>query len=238
MRYWTLLLLLGLWACENETEEYTIDWGRDYYPINVGDELVYEYDSIIFNRQLSTIDTTSGQLKEVIAERLDDVGGRMNYRIDRYIRKNPQDPWNKVRVWRLEVESNKLIRTEENIPFTRLIFPTDEGLEWDGNEGFDSNRDIKVGGENLQVYFNWNYEIASKGTTAVINGKSYDDALVVSEVDNESIGRRYSQATYVRGIGLAQREMMVLDCTNCNENLPWPERGDKGFIYSQRLLSQ
>ena len=234
-----LLLIAVLSACgSNEVEERPIDQGKDYYPIEVGSSWTYVYDSIVYNRQFRTIDTLTGYIQETISNQLSDIGGHPNYRIERLIKKSEGEPWTPNTVWSVNVEDSRLIRTEENLPFIKLLFPTTIDVEWDGNAFIDQFLDVDINGDPIQMFINWDYVYKERLDSKEVEGKTYTDVLLVEEVDtDDSFSRRLSKSYYARGIGLIEKEMIILDCSNCSNELSWDVKGDKGFRHSLRLMN-
>lgn len=233
-----LLVLCSILACtSNETEDRPIDKGKDYYPVELNRSWTYAYDSIVYNRQFRSIDTISGFLREEISNRLNDIGGYPNYRMERLIKKNEADRWAPNTVWSIQVEDDRLIRAEENLPFIKLLFPTIIEVEWDGNAFIDEYLDVDIQGDPIQMYINWDYLIKERLESREVEGTLYNDVLVVEEVDtDDGFSRRLSKSYYARGVGLIEKEMIILDCSNCSSALSWEEKGDKGFRHSLRLI--
>ena len=60
------LLFLGLsasffFACESEVEEVDIDFGYDYFPLEVGRSWYYQVDSVIYDPSLGGTDVDSSR---------------------------------------------------------------------------------------------------------------------------------------------------------------------------------
>lgn len=228
----------SLLACSNETEEREIDQGKDYYPVEKSNEWVYAYDSIVYNRQFNTIDTFSGFIKEVIIDELDTEGEYPVYRLERFLRKSLSDSWKINTVWSVTVEENRLIRTEENLPFVKLLFPPKLDVEWDGNAFIDESLEVEIQGDPIQLYFNWDYSIDNKLDQMTVDGVVYQDVLTVVEVNtDDGFSRRLVQSHYARGVGLIAKNVEILECSNCDSSLPWSVKGDKGFTHELRLIS-
>jgi hypothetical protein len=232
-----LLLIIFLFsACESEKiEAVDFDFGYEYYPLELGNSWEYYYDSIIYDPSLGIIDTSSGYIKEELTEQL----AEDRYIICRFWKRDLMDNWIKKERWTVYFDDNRIVKTEENIPFIKLVFPVKEGRSWDGNALFEESLQINVAGESLRPYFNWNYEIVSTNDTYSFQEIQSENVAVIHQVNDTSfVDLRYSLEKYAPDIGLVERFTQILDCscTNINSSDPWEEKADKGFILNQKLI--
>ena len=227
-------LFFFLACAKTEKDSHQTEMGYDYFPVVVGQYRVYAVDSIIFNNS-GAPDTLSGQIKETIVEKLGE-GNSLKYRVLREFRASPNQAWQPNTVWWIVKEDNRIIQTEENLKFIKLVFPVKVNTDWDGNAFFDDRTIVKVGSENLEFFKEWDYQIKNIGAESV-NGIAYDDVVTVEEANFEtSIELRSSTAKYAKGIGLVERKQKILDtqCITCTGS--WEEKAEKGVILSQILI--
>lgn len=233
-----LLLLVSCAACNEETEQRDIDYGYDYYPLSVGNEWVYAYDSVIVQRQLNTTDTLRGFLRERLFEEADSTG---EYRIERDWRREDSMPWQLTDIWSIRLEENRLVKKEENLPFIKLVFPVRDGDRWDGLGLFEQSIAVAVGGDPIRIYALWDdFEYRKEPTAITINDVEYDDVITVVENETTDLGRlelRNSLVQYARGVGPISIVHEVLDCRDCDPTVPWSIKGDRGYTLHQRLIS-
>lgn len=226
-------------SCDKTIENLNIDYGYDYYPLEVGKYIIYDVDSITYDPTVSStsIDTTSYQTKEEIVETSTDNEGRIVYIIHYSTRQSSIDNWTLEDVYTTVQDDYWIERTEDNFRFVKMLFPTKVDSTWDGNRYFaDDNVIITVRGETLEMFKNWSSVTTSKGDSKTIGGLNFDDILTVQHADDENlIERRFVEEQYARGVGLVEKTVMILD-TQCNGNLsncigvPWEEKAEKGFI--------
>ena len=241
-----LLLLLG---CTKETaEEIVIDYGYDYFPLEVGDIRIYQVDSIIYDPiALGTkVDSSTAYFREVVADTLIDLTGNVIYRIERYYRQDLADDWIIDKVFVVGNNQDRLVWQEDNLRFVKLVFPVKENQQWNGHLFLDESLIVTVAGEGLEMFKGWSYTTEQLEAMTTIGNQSFDDVVTISHANNENlIEYRFAQEKYARGVGLIYRELHIQDTqcrTCCNmdfaacESLPWAEKAEKGFTVVQRLI--
>ncbi len=131
-----ILLLTGLLiiSCKKNKVEEAVDVGYGYYPVKVGNFIIYKVDSIVYNDFTGTIDTFNYQIKEVIESDFIDNQGRNTQRLERYRRANDTSQWNIQDVWYSNRTSSTAEKVEENVRYIKLIFPVKSRQEWNGNK--------------------------------------------------------------------------------------------------------
>ncbi|MCB0548425.1 MAG: hypothetical protein KDD19_12665 [Phaeodactylibacter sp.] len=244
-----------LFSCnESRTEEPVIeDFGYDYFPLEVGRTWEYEVDSVIYDPAIggTAVDSFRTFIRESIVDTLLDNTGQVLFRLERYYRRSDTMAWQVEKVLTLSRDEQRASRTEDNLRFTKLVFPVREGKFWDGNAFFDDSRLVFVAGESIQMFKNWQYRILASGVPAAIGGMEFDDVVTVQNADNRYLNNflelRLATEQYARGVGLISRELFIWDtsclvCCGGNtedgicQSLPWEERVEKGFTLRQRLI--
>ncbi len=235
------VLVVFFFGCSIDPEPLTDDWREyEYFPMEIGKEWIYQLDSIIFDPVIGGIakDTFSYLLKVVVRDTFTDLTGEKNYIIDRYLKKAAADPWVINSVWQAVILDNQAQRVENNLRFVKLVFPPKEGAAWDGNQYFNPSTKFSVAGESIEVFKNWSYFIQSNGIPDNVNDHPFDRVVTVVQSDDENaIEKRYSMEKYAFGIGLIDKEMIILDTQNITDMLSWEEKAEKGFILKQSIIS-
>ncbi len=251
MRILALVFALAtLAACKRSTGVYddpTAEQQR-YFPLSIGHSVDYQVDSVAYF-QVSGVgivrDSSTTFVRETVADTLRDNVGNLQYKIERYERKATSEPWAIADIWSAEVNASQAVRTEENLRFLRLVFPMDRRSEWNGNLWLDPYRTIVVAGQNIKPFINWNYEVDSIGINRIVGGFAFDDALVVTEVDESNIiEKRFSRSIYAKDVGLVYREQFIADSQYCNETpppadcatKPWGEKAERGYFVRQVVI--
>lgn len=240
MRLFTLLAIatLMLAGCTEEIEPPS-DLGFDYFPLELGQRMIYQVDSIIYDTTGTgiIIDTSITYLQEEIVAELTDNTGQPLYRIEISEKKELGDPWQIRSVYAAQRTDQAAYRTEENLRFIKMIFPLERNSPWDGNRFFDATVNVVVAGETIEMFKNWEYQIIEIGEPGQVGQFVFDQITTISQADDENlIELRYSQEKYAKGIGLVYKEMRILDTQNISETLPWEEKAQKGFILRQTLI--
>ncbi|SER41348.1 hypothetical protein [Neolewinella agarilytica] len=248
-----LFLLIPLFfaaSCEEEVEP-PVDFSADlaYFPLELNQPLYYAVDSLVVFNTVSGIvyDTASAEVRETLVEEFVAGDGTTVYRGERWQRSSPADPWVFLQTYTVSRSQTTAIREEDNLTFTKLVFPIDRGKSWDGNAAFDPTREFVVGGEFLNIYNGWQYRYdTTEAAVTLSTGVTLENTIVVeqAEVDN-LIDRRIAFERYAPGIGLVERFIDAratqcrtccsLDFMLCND-LSWDEKAEKGFLIRQTLL--
>lgn len=251
MRY--LFFALGLFAlcgCAEQTEELSLDFGYDYFPLEVGKFRIYQVDSVIFDPQLRSvnIDSTATQVRELVTSSFVDNTGNEAFRIERSIRKTPNDPWRITKVLVQSLDESRAFQVEDNLRRIKMVFPLNKGKVWNAHVFFDSTDIIiSVAGETIDLYKDWSWEVLEVGESIRLGDLELDEVATIQLSDSENlIELRKAVEQYATGIGLIYREMEILDtqCAICCGNdfatcseMPWSEKAEKGFIFRQRLIA-
>jgi len=122
-----------LLSCKKDKVEPPIDVGYDYYPNKVGNYIIYQVDSIVYDDFTGTVDTFAYQLKELIESDFIDNQERNTQRIERYNKANDTLPWILKDVWYANRTNTTAEKVEENVRYIKLIFPVKLRQEWNGN---------------------------------------------------------------------------------------------------------
>lgn len=128
-----LVALLGLLlscAPEPPVVQHT---SSDFSPIVTGNYWTYTVQEEHYS--LSGSPTTATYfLKEVIGDTLPSIyqSGK-TFRLIRYKRTLTTDSWKTDSIWTVQLLPDKLIRTENNVPYLKLVYPISAGLAWNQN---------------------------------------------------------------------------------------------------------
>lgn len=249
-----LFLLFIAGSCEDETLD-PIDLSADqaYYPLELNQPLFYDQDSIVLFNTVSGIvyDTSRTEVRETLVEVFTEADGTETYRGERWQRPDATQPWIFVQTYTVSRSNSAVFRTEDNLQFTKMIFPIRENRSWDGNNAFDERREIAVGGEFLDIYNGWDYQYTNTDLAYVSPaGDSYPSSLVIqlAAMDTMLIDRRVGYEIYAPGVGLVERFLDArhtqcriccrsgndIDFTRCLD-LDWDEKSEKGFILRQTI---
>ena len=237
-----LLIVACLFAAckdSSDTIELDLDYGYEYFPLEIGKYRSYQVDSFIFDStaQGIVIDTSRSYIRETYIDTLRDNSGRLTYLVERAHKRNLQDAWQVTDIWQEVKTERQAERIEENLRFIKMTFPLQEGNLWNGNLFIDERTIIPVAGESIEIFKNWSYEVDELNTSFAVNDMTFDDVAILFQADNENaIELRYSEEKYARNVGLISREMRILDTQFINPTLPWEEKAQKGFIMEMTMI--
>lgn len=219
-------------ACKKKTVPET--WvvpGLDYYPATIGNYVVYEVDSIVYDEFTSDTTHYKYRIKEKLEEEFTDPENKTAIKIARYIKKFDASksydsiPWSIKDIWQANVNKTNVEVVEENVRFTKLIFPVKEGSTWDGNA------------KNSIGQWDYTYSYIDKNET--INSVPLQKTLMVTQKNFRTlISFQYYVEKYAEGVGLAYREIIDIKHPVTSTITPVNNIPQKtGLIYKSQIIS-
>ena len=200
-------------ACKKSTEAFVTPAISDYYPLQIGKYITYKLDSTVFLNFGTVRAIKSYQVKHVVDALITDNLGRPAYRIIRYIRKQPTDPWLPDNTFMAVSTEFSMEFIENNLRFLKMKEPIKDGYSWKGNTYIDTyslNSTVKY-------LDDWDYSYDSLNLPAKVGALTIDSTLKVAQRD-EVIGtpsnpNSYSEINigeekYGKGIGLIYRKFL------------------------------
>lgn len=167
-----------------------------YYPVEVNSWIEYEVEEV-FHTSFGS-DTIRYFLKEIITEDFTDDQGRNTQRIERFWKDSLSGNYSLKDVWYSNVTNTTAEKVEENIRFTKLIFPISDSKSWDGNA--------------LNTMGTWEYELDSIHTEKTINSLYFDSTITVLQIDNiNPFQYQVASETYANHVGLIQKDYINID---------------------------
>ncbi|OON67616.1 hypothetical protein [Hymenobacter sp. CRA2] len=203
-----LPLLVSLAACDNTTEA-PAELGKDYYPIAVGDERIFNVEDKVW-RNGQVVSTTPSQLREQITEAYRDAAGTLTYKVVRSSRATATGAWRADSVQTLTVNSRNLLLTRSNLRTVELVFPVRDGEEWNKNAFNDRDTIVAINRRYQEV-----------GSAFTSGGRSYDNTVTTyDEIQDNAIYLDVQRRVYAKGVGPVLREVRKLnycqDARTCN----------------------
>jgi len=235
--YLFLAIVLVFSSCTQNIEELdTSQLGYEYYPVNTGKMWVYISDSIIYSRGGNQIDTLRSFIREEVGDYTEDIEGNKVYKIFRSIKRDENDPWQRLNTWTTYVDKSRVIRTEENVKLIKMVFPLRLNQRFDGNAFVDKNNKILVGGELMDVYKDWRHRVERLGDIQEFNGNEVETCYINLVEDESIIDKRDVKETYAKGIGLLSKSKLILELNAAQPNVAWNEKITRGFIHKLTLI--
>ena len=198
--YTVFASIILFFGCKKSNTE-SVNYYYSYFPLEV--DAWIEYDVLdIIHSQLGS-DTAVYQLKEITTEEFLDNEGRLTYRIERYWRDDSNANWSIKDVWYSNKTTTTAEKVEENVRFTKLIFPINTAKYWDGN-AFN----------NLEE---WEYYYDSLHKPKLINNLSFDSTITVIQRDNQNVVQYEKvKEIFAVDIGLIYKSHIDLDINLSN----------------------
>ena len=210
-----ILFLIIISSCKpiNYIDE---DYHSKYFPI----ELNQEKEFLVTNINHSSFgkDTVTYYLKEVISEKFLDLEGDSAYRIERFWKTDSMDNYEIKDIWVANKSLNFAQLVEENIRFTKLIFPFDVNVVWDGN-AFNNQQSQEYRIESINIPYN-------------VNGLSFDSSItVIQNYKSNLLEYENSKEIYVIGVGLVYKEDIEVLINSVDSN-----DFSQGYEFYQELI--
>jgi hypothetical protein len=213
-----LILLFAMACSEDESVEVkNSDLGYNYQPLVLGQELIYQVDSITYDDFTGTVDTISYKLRELIEETdIDQIGNEV-FIVSVYTRLSDTNSWKKKKVIQKSIVNTRYEKLENNLLTIPLVFPISKDVSWNVNS-LNTNEEVIYSYDSFHEFGEY-------------NNLDYDSVLVVNQLDEENlIEKIYSQEVYASGVGLIEKKHQQLN-TNIDGTIK------NGFDLTIKLLS-
>ncbi len=224
-----LFVLVTIASCKKNKVELPPDVGYDYAPTAIGKYVIYDIDSVVFDEFVGG--SYKYRIKEKLEENIIDAQGRPAIKLIRYFKKfdslvsYDNIAWTLKDVWTCIKTQTTYEVVEEDIRFSKLIFPITIDKTWNGNA--------------YNTLTPWDYKILNTDNAETINSTAFDNVLTIEQKDDKLkniIHREYYIEKYAKGVGLIYREIKDLHAEIINA-LPIEKRIKYGIIYKQTYVS-
>ena len=186
--YFVLLIIIS--SCKPIVYEET-NFFYNYYPLQINQVKEFFVTNIVHNSFGK--DTTTYFLKEIITDYNINMEGDTVYTVERYWKVDSSLSYEIKDVWTSKKNLSAGYLNEENITYTKLIFPLSLNIYWNGN-AFNNQGYQEYSIESLNIPFQLNNVIFDSSLTVIQNYKSN-----LLEFEN-------SKEIYAIGIGLMYKE--------------------------------
>lgn len=238
MRLLLLLLLgFGLFACKEEVAAPALDYRYEYFPLSIGQERLFVVDSILFDPlgNRVQIDSTTTFIRELVVDTFRNARNELEYRIERFERRNSAAPWILKKVLSESRPSDQAQRFEDNFRLLKMVFPLKIDQSWNPLVYVDPLTKVEVKGEPLELFKGWEASVKSIDQS----WNQYPNTLEIQFSDYENaIELRRGTERYAANLGLVYRELSVLN-TQCLNNClgqSWEKKAQAGFILKMRRI--
>ena len=234
------IIVFILHGCSNTLESPEIT-GTEFFPLEIGRFIEYDIEERIYSTT-SPVQVLNYQIREEIAESFLDIENEVAYRLERFRREQSTQPWELDSVWTVKKTVARVLRTENNVTFVKLVFPPNERTTWNGN-AFNN-----LGEEE--------YRIVNLGESSSVDTMSFSNTLKVIQNDLCSlVSLDNRNEEYAEGVGLIYKEDWKLSisllgtCPDsidvyCNSQiiqarppLPFENCIEFGRIFTQKIIA-
>ncbi|PBQ34315.1 hypothetical protein CNR22_21910 [Sphingobacteriaceae bacterium] len=225
-----LILFLLVSCSKKEIAQDSSLLGLEYYPTDLGKFVIYDIDSTVYTQLPKDTLVYKYRIKEKLVENFTDNTGQPAIRIERSVKRfDPLKsydsiPWTIKEAWMINANKSSIQVVESNQRITKLIFPVQEKISWDGNAN------------NTLGIQEFTYDYIDR--TETIASTSFPSVLLVKQKDYRTlISYEYYIEKYAKGVGLVSREIKDLLSNTIVANMPVESRIESGIIYKQTLVT-
>jgi hypothetical protein len=224
--------LLAIAACKKDkNSNYTVNYMYNYYPIDSGHSITYNVDSVNFTYDGINYyrDTTAYQMQAIFGDTIHDLLDSVNFRIFYSTRANSSSAWgSQYGTYGLRTLTNLQV-IENDLRFIKLTFPPQLNGTWNGNLyiGTDPNDPS----DPYNIFAGWNYYYENCDTTITIGPQTYNNCIIVSEVNNVNvISKTVRTEIYAPAVGMIYQEWIAINNQNSNNiMLGWDTGATQGY---------
>jgi len=212
--YFILLVIIS--SCK-PIDYDNINYYYNYFPLQINQEKEFLVTNIVhssFGR-----DTSSYFLKEIITDYNINIEGDTVYTLERYWKVDSSLSYEIKDVWTSKRNLGAGYLNEENITYTKLIFPLSLNIFWNGN-AFNNLDYQEYSIESINIPFQLNDLIFDSAVTVIQNYKSN-----LLEFEN-------AKEIYATGIGLIYKEDVQLEINSGNLS-----DINQGYEYYQEIIN-
>jgi hypothetical protein len=190
------LISLAFVCCKKKESPELPVYYYSYYPVEVGNWISYEVMQIEHTNLGS--DTLTYLLKEKITEEFIDDAGDQSYRIERLWKFTQDESYSVKDIWYTTVYATRADKIEENVRFTKLIFPINMDKRWNGNA--------------FNTLEKWDYKYDSLHLAKTINGLQFDSTIQVNQSNViNPFQQKVASEIYANHVGLVHKSYKNID---------------------------
>lgn len=217
-----LSILLFTTACkESSIDGGNYQAGYEYFPLQIGQEQVYDVDCVVYDDFRDTILTYTYQKKQLVADSFVDASNQLQHLIHWFYRTNDSAQWSFYRAGTATLRPYTAEVMENNERVVKLVFPVVAGKEWDGYMFSTRTGETDFFYRSLQKTFS-----SPAGNFTQV-------AEVIHEDDSNLIEKRFRTEWYAPLRGLVYKQIDSLETQFNAQGQP----ETKGYRYFQRLRS-
>jgi hypothetical protein len=202
-------------SCKKQVDSLKSESIGDYYPLKIGNSIIYAVDSTIYTNLGTTKTVRSYIMKDRVDSIITDNLGRPSFKVRRSIRSSSDTTkWIDTYSYLVTFDTLKqrIELVENNLRFIKLVSPVVTGMQWNGTSFINT-----VGNPELQYLADWRFTYENVRRPFSVNRISYTETITINQ-RNDSIGSpsnknfyfelSRSKEVYSKSIGLIYREFL------------------------------
>lgn len=233
-----ILLILIICSCKKSNPLVT-DGPADYYPMHVGNYIIYRMDSLKFVNVGSQDTIISYHAKEIVTDSIADNLGRPSYRVIRYLSDTTETAeWVPSIAYMVTPLTGSVEVTENNLRFIKMVTPVQDGISWQGNAYIDTKSDDSP----VPYMDGWNYTYNNTGMPYDVLAGTVPVSVVVNEADEVTgLGDGsytqtvFSAEVYGKGIGCIYKKFLY--SVYQSPNVEYPSGATIGYGLTFNMVS-
>ena len=236
--YTISFLILFICSC-NKNNPLVTDSPADYFPMHVGNYIIYRMDSLKYINVGSADTLISYLAKEVVEDSITDNLGRPSYRVIRYLSDTTgTSGWTASIAYMVTPLKGSVETVENNLRIIKMITPVQDGISWLGNAYIDTKSD------NSPVPYmdGWNYTYANTGLPYDVIAGTIPETVTVNEADDVTgLGDGsytqtvYSAEIYGKNIGPIYKKFLY--SVYQSPNVQYPSGATIGYGLTFNMVS-
>jgi hypothetical protein len=233
----SLLIIINL-GCSKSNPLVT-DTPADYYPMHVGNYIIYRMDSLKYINVGSQDTLVSYHAKEVVEDSITDNLGRPSYRVVRYLSDTTETSgWTTSVAYMVTPLKGSVEVVDNNLRFIKLVTPVQDGIYWLGNAYIDTKSDNST----VPYMDGWNYTYANTGLPYEVLEGTIPQSVTVNEADEVTgLGDGsytqtvYSAEVYGKNIGCIYKKFLY--SVYQSPNVEYPSGATIGYGLTFNMVS-
>ena len=202
-------------SCKKQVDSLKSESIGDYYPLKIGNSIIYSVDSTIYTNLGTSKTVRSYIMKDRVDSIITDNLGRPSFKVRRSIRSSSDTTkWIDTYSYLVTFDTIKqrIELVENNLRFIKLVSPVVNGMQWNGTSFINT-----VGNPELQYLADWRFTYENVRRPFSVNRISYTETITINQ-RNDSIGSpsnknfyfelSRSKEVYSKSIGLIYREFL------------------------------
>jgi hypothetical protein len=236
---YTLSFLLIIVCSCNKDNPLITDTPADYYPMHVGNYIIYRMDSLKFIHVGSQDTIISYLAKEVVDDSITDNLGRPSYRVIRYLSDTTgTSGWTPSIAFMVTPLPGSVEVVENNLRYIKMVTPVQNGISWLGNSYIDTESDTT----QVPYLDGWNYNYSNTGMPFNVLAGMIPQSVIVNEAnsvtglgDSSYTQTIFSEEVYGKNIGLIYKQFLY--SVYQSPNVEYPSGATIGYGLTFNMVS-